>query len=375
MKVQKHALNDIGVAVDIGSTSIGVCCVDLKDNSEMLSFSFGNPQCRYGADIITRIKKCIEELHLLDDMRMCVENALHDELRDKLKEQYGYITNIVYSGNTTMLHIMKGLSVEGLAYAPFQLVDLSYCKESIDGIMYHYLPGFSAFIGADILSGAFYLQMGKQSSYDLLIDLGTNGEMLLMNREHGYAISTACGPVFDHVVCGAKYGSDCISIIANCVKRGLIDEKGTLAEAFFDSGIVVDRDFVIKQDHIRNFQLAKGAIYAGIYCLIEKAQIAFDEIDNVYISGGLGFHMNVNDACYLKMMPEELRNKMVVSGNTSLEGAKKCLIHFAETKNLSPHGCVECFDEMFAIQTRTESFELANYPGFQNRYMSSLEFN
>ena len=87
--------------------------------------------------------------------------------------------------------------------------------------------------------------MGKHSSYDLLIDLGTNGEMLLLNKEKGFATSTACGPVFDHVIKGGKYGSESIKVIANCVKRGLIDKTGRLADVFFDNGMKFDKSKII----------------------------------------------------------------------------------------------------------------------------------
>ena len=369
MLVHTQTVNDIGVAVDVGSTSIGVCCVDLRHNTEILSFSFGNLQCRYGADVITRMKHCIENRELMKEMKAFVEDALHAKLKEYLLTDYLKIRRIVYCGNTTMLHFLRGLSVDGLACAPFEPVDIDYC----DNALYSYLPCCSAFIGADILAGAWSLNMGRKQTYDLLIDLGTNGELLLLNKDCGYATSTACGPVFDHVIKGAKYGSDCIRIIANCVKRGLIDKNGTLADAVFESGIVVDHDFVVKQEHVRNFQLAKGAIYAGIGCLIEKAQIALDDIDKVYISGGLGFHMNVRDAILLKMLPEELRDKIIISGNTSLEGAKKCLTALVEEENEMPGARKTFLDSLYAIRNRTECFELANMKEFQARYMKALE--
>ncbi len=366
MIVQEHTLNDIGIAVDIGSTSIGVCCLDMIHKTEILSFSFTNPQHIYGADIITRIKHCIDEPFLLEEMRACVDNTLHNALRDKLGAQYSFISDIIYSGNTTMLHIMRGLSIQGLAYAPFQPVDLSYYKEIINGITYHYLPGFSAFVGADILAGVYYLQMGNKQSYDLLIDLGTNGEMLLINQDHGYATSTACGPVFDNVITGAKYGSESMRVIAQCVKRGLIDQSGKLTESLFHTGIRVDKNMIIKQEDIRNFQLAKGAIYAGVQCLCEQAHIEPVNINKVYVSGGLGFYMNIENAFTLRMLPSSLKSKITISGNTSLEGAKQFLLLDYEKVYEQ-----EAYEN---IKKRIACFELANCEKFQTIYMQSLEF-
>lgn len=380
MTAQGHTINDIGVAVDIGSTSIGVCCMDLCHRTEILSFSFANPQYIYGADVVTRIKHCVDDKKKAEEMKSLVENTLQERLREHLGTDYQHVSRIVYSGNTTMLHILRELSLDGFAYAPFQPADMDYyetkvclsrnCKgiqEKHWEITKQYLPGFSAFVGADILSGATYLEMGRMKNYDFLIDLGTNGELLLLNEEKGFATSTACGPVFDHVICGAKYGSDSMKVIANCVKRGLIDKAGTLADAFFEKGISIDKNFTIKQENIRNFQLAKGAIRAGIQCLMDKAEITVNDIDRVYISGGLGFYMNIRDAFTLKLLPEKFKDKIIVSGNTSLEGARKVLLASDEER-------AHLLQEYDAMRNRTESFELANCEGFQEIYMNSLNF-
>lgn len=359
---------DIGIAVDVGSTSIGVCCVNLSDKNEILSFSFTNPQHTYGADVVTRIKYCVEDDLMLHKMHMLVEEELHSQWIKHLGKQYPSISNVVYSGNTTMLHILRELPVIGLAQAPFTPVDLEYAQKCVSqNINYMYLPGFSAFVGADILSGAEYLEMGKEESYELLIDLGTNGELLLLNKKNGFATSTACGPVFDHVISGSKYGSESVNAIAACVKRGLIDETGKIADVFFEKGISIDETLVIKQENIRNFQLAKGAIYAGIQCLLKKASITTDEISKVYISGGLGFHMNWRAALTLKMLPQEFLNKIIISGNTSLEGAKRFLVASVKQKR-------DVLTEYNHIKKRTISFELADCDEFQEMYMHSLDF-
>lgn len=373
-------INEIGVAVDVGSTSIGVCCVDLAHKTEILSFSFANPQYIYGADVVTRMKHCVEDSSMLYKMRALVEDGLYVKLKEYLQERYTNISCIVFSGNTTMLHILRGLSVEGLSSAPFQPVSLEYAeiksvrediedkwKECCQYITNIYLPGISAFVGADILAGAEYLQMGKTENYELLIDLGTNGELLLLNKERGFATSTACGPVFDHVISGAKYGSESMKVIANCVKSGLIDKSGKLADALFEKGISIDKNFTIKQENIRNLQLAKGAIYAGVQCLLEKAGITAQDVAKVYISGGLGFYMDKRDAFTLKMLPKEFADKMIISGNTSLEGAKRFLLSDSEKR-------VKILKTWENIYKCTKSFELANCERFQEIYLNSLDF-
>ncbi len=372
MRVQEHTFNDIGVAVDVGSTTIGVCCVDLSHQMEILSFSFTNPQYIYGADVISRIKHSLEDKQTLYKMNGMLREKLHEKLQEQLKEKYEYISRIVYSGNTTMLYILRELSLDGLAEAPFKAEHLDYEEKNVvcmngNHVKEIFLPAFSAFVGADILSGAIYLEIGNHQSYELLVDLGTNGELLLLNKKQGFATSTACGPVFDHVLSGARYGSESMKIIANCVKRGLIDKTGKMVDALFDKGIVIDKNFVVKQEHIRNFQLAKGAIYAGIQCLLNRAGITANEVSKVYISGGFGFYMNSKDAFTLKMLPKEFTDKIVISGNTSLEGAKDVLLANDENR-------VYLLQEYDNIRNRTESFELANSASFQEIYINSLDF-
>lgn len=357
----------IGIAVDLGSTNIGVSCFDMNHKVEICSFSFSNPQHIYGADIISRIKRCIEDSGNLEKMKKCVLDSLKKELQERLGFDYRYIKTIVYTGNTTMMHIIRGLAVDGLAYAPFKPVDLSYYCEETDGVTYHYLPGVSAFVGADILAGAYYLQLGNKNSYDLLIDLGTNGELLLINEEHGYATSTACGPVFDHVVTGAKYGSESMNVIAKCLKRGLIDSTGKLADSLFETGINIRPDMIIKQEHIRNFQLAKAAIYAGVQCLLEKSDIRVQDVDKVYISGGLGFYMDIEDVFTLNMLPIEWKNRIQICGNTSLEGAKQYMLaNESERRHI-----LRTYTSMY---NRMISFELANLDTFNEVFIKSLEF-
>lgn len=358
---------NVGVAVDLGSTTIAVSCMDLNRKEELTAFSFSNPQYAYGTDVISRIHFCMEEKGNLLLLEQAVRQTLKERLKRKLGALYPNIRGIVYNGNTTMLHILRGFSVEGLSKSPFSPVSTGYEETEEKGIKTIFPPGFSAFVGADILTGAEFLEMGKEQKFDFLIDLGTNGEMLLLNRECGYATATACGPVFDSAVTGAVYGSESMRAIANCVKRRLVDTTGRIAKPYFDKGIEIDKEFVIKQDNIRDFQLAKGAIYAGIQCLLKKADVTADKIANVYISGGLGFNMDIRDAFTVKMLPKEFTGKIRISGNSSLEGAKKLLVADQEEQQ-------KIISEYEAIKKRTVSFELADLDMFQETYMQSLNF-
>ncbi|MBE5923728.1 MAG: DUF4445 domain-containing protein [Lachnospiraceae bacterium] len=367
----------IYVAVDIGTTSIGVSCFDVETKSQLASFSFSNPQKIYGADVITRIKNCLDTPSAEKNMSDMILIKLNESLKCYLGNNYNRISCLCYSGNTTMQHILRCLSVEGLSKAPFTPVSLDYfeCEVSHEdnkavineagNVRELFLPGFSAFVGADILAGVEYLGMGKSNRYDLLIDLGTNGELVLLNNQKGYATSTACGPVFDYGISGAVYGSECIKAIAMCIKRGLIDETGLIKEPFFEKGIDISDDITISQVQLRRFQMAKAAIYAGVISLIKKADIDYDDIENVYISGGLGFYLNIRDAFTVKMLPEQLKDKITVSGNTSLSGAERFLLSDDKDTILANYE---------SIRSRTESFELADYERFEGIYIDSMNF-
>lgn len=361
---------EIGVAVDLGTTTIAVCCLDRLEKDEILSFSFANPQRQHGADVITRIRYCMESKQNLFEMGQMVREELKTKLKEHLGGRSAAVSLIAYSGNTTMLHILRGLPVEGLASAPFTPADLEYYEENRTGksITVIQPPGLSAFVGADILAGAVYLQMGNDTTYDLLIDLGTNGELLLLNKDSGFATSTACGPVFDHVITGAKYGSDSIHAIAGCVKRGLIDTTGKIADPFFEKGIVIDKNLIIRQEHVRNFQMAKGAIYAGICCLAKLAGISLTEIGNVYVSGGLGFYLQSNDAFATKLFPKAFQGKIKTSGNTSLKGVRELVLATGNEKA----AILKAYD---GIRKRTICFELADVDGFQEHYLHAMDFS
>lgn len=371
---QEHPLtNKYGIAIDLGSTTIELSVMDLLSDIEISTVSLPNPQRKCGADIISRIRYCQSNKAHLNELCELTRHTIQDLFRSNYNGDINDVTHMTVSGNTTMLHLLRNQSVDGLSASPFCPVTTAFSTEQCwfhPDITVVYPPSFSAFVGGDIVSGAYALSMGNQSNYDLLVDLGTNGELLLLNNERGFATSTACGPVFDHAIGGARYGSDCIKAIANLRKRNLIDSQGLLKEPFFEKGIQLDKGFVIKQEHIRNFQLAKGAIYAGIICLIEKAGISYDQIQNVYICGGFGFYMDIRDAFTTKMIPEPLRDKIHIMGNTSMEGAKKML----QTIHNDNDDLTNLKNNLQNIVNNTSSFELANHNYFQSTFLDALNF-
>lgn len=358
----------IGAAVDLGSTTIAIQCMDIKSGTILKSATCPNPQYLYGADIITRIQYCIKEEHMAVVLKNIVQDTLQEQLQHLLGEHISDLKKIVISGNTVMQHILRGFPVNGLSMSPFTPFSLEAGEDvwEFDGISVpvFYPQGLSAFVGADVISGGAFLQMGNEEDYEILIDLGTNGEILLLNDKTGLATSTACGPVFDHAVSGAGYGNESIHAIANCIQRGLIDETGTIADVFFDKGIKIAKNFVIQQGNVRNFQLAKAAIYSGIICMKQNAGITWEQISKIYISGGLGFHMQLRDAFIVGLLPQPLKGKTIVSGNSSLSGA----IEFLRNPDSMKKRCAQ-------IVEKTTAVELANLEHFQEEYIKAMYFS
>lgn len=357
----------VGVAVDLGSTTIAVSCWNMTKNRKIVDFSFPNPQSKYGLDVITRIKHCLYDTNNLHKLRDSVLNELKKQLKYRMKDEYDNLKELVITGNPTMIHILRGLSVDGFAKSPFQPISLSFAVEkAFWNIEQIYPPGISAFVGSDLLVGTQFLNMGNLNQFDLLIDLGTNGELLLLNKDVGYATSTACGTVFDTAIAGAKYGSDSLKAIANCLKNNLISSEGKIVDFYFDKGIQIDKNFIIHQNNVRDFQLAKGAVHAGILCLMKKANIDFDDIHQVYVSGGFGFYMDQKDAFVVKLLPDSFLGKIICAGNSSLDGAVRYLTH--------SHLRSEILVEYESIRKRTTGFDLASFNEFQNIFIESLNF-
>jgi len=153
-----------------------------------------------------------------------------------------------------------------------------------------------------------------------LIDLGTNGELVLGNRNRLLSCSTAAGPAFEGGVNRGIWGADLVSILARLIKEGIVDETGLLAEPYFEQGIRVG-NVCVTQEAVRSLQLAKAAVAAGIRILLQEYGITVTEINRVILSGGFGYYLNPGDGALIGLLPEELAKKAISGGNTALQGA------------------------------------------------------
>ena len=328
-------MSKIGYAVDLGTTTIDTCLFDTETKQIIAKASCKNRQSLYGSDVLNRILNVTRKPSLektlkalaMDDIEKMLK-AMIAKTKFSLKDMVG----ICICGNTTMISILLEYNIESLGRYPFtsklsgnvetdskslfDLPDLS-CKVLLSGCA-------SAFIGGDILSGVVYLSgkysFGKDST-DMLIDMGTNGEMFLVHDNSYYTASAACGPAFEGCLRKQNvYGSNAIDAIAMGVKTRRINNDGVIAEPYFESGIDI-MNVHIDMDILRQFILAKAAIRAGIETLSHASDVSLDKIDNVYIAGGFGFYLNLDNAVRLGLLPEEFKGKINIVGNTSLLGA------------------------------------------------------
>ena len=277
------------------------------------------------------------------------------QLQDFIFENVGEYVPMVISGNTVMSHMLLGLDCQGLSVAPFKPVTLNYNFQDKQDI--YIVPGASAFIGGDILSGLYYLDADKWNETTLFIDLGTNGEMVWYHNGKYFSTSASAGPAMEGVniscgmpsVDGAIYsvmmvrdrsvvktisgipaegicGSGLIDAIYGLRQNGLLDENGIFTDEYRDSGYTFDtpgskKEIRLTQEDVREFMLAKAAIATGWQMLMEYAGIEEGQLDRVYIAGSFGNNIDVSKSRAIGLLPDVENIKAV--GNTSLEGAAR----------------------------------------------------
>lgn len=393
-----------GIAIDLGTTTLVFHLVDLKSGSLIASRTEMNPQTGYGADVISRINYCMMHPDGLKTLQSKLMDGINKQLNG-LCGEFGISTKdlvkIVVSGNTTMLHILSGVNPESLAFNPFTPVftDLKTLDAGKAGWHCHpeaaveLLPSLSAYVGADVVAGMATLQLPSGHRNALFIDVGTNGEMALLTPERIYCCAAAAGPAFEGAkikhgmgaVTGAIYsyqdvddfsvigdvkplgicGSGLIDIIHLMLKRGVLGKDGYLKAPY--SVVPAEKtgfsnDIVVTPQDIREVQLAKGAIAAGITILARRAGLNMDEIDVVYIAGGFGNQIRIESAVGIGLFPEIFAGKVIPVGNTSGTGA-----YLAVRSTEFVSGIEE-------IRRRAEVFELTEDDRFLTEFASNMDF-
>lgn len=377
---------DYVLAFDIGTTTVVCYLLDGHTGDLLAQESCVNPQSQFGADVISRIQ------HALDGngevLSHCIRNALKELAEKVCKKQKILLEDIGTSaivGNTAMHHLLLNIDPKPLVTPPY----MPAVFEAMEKEKARILPNIAGFVGGDTVGCMVSTRFDQQEELTLLIDIGTNGEMVLGNKDRRIACSTAAGPAFegakiscgmrgavgavDHVwlekgeiryhVIGDKgskglCGSGLLDLVAVLLDMGILDESGYLENKEY----TLCENVTLTQKDIREVQLAKAAIRAGIELLTEKLGTEVSDIHQVYLAGAFGNYMNPVSACRIGMIPPVLLDTIKPIGNAAGEGAKLCALSKAE------------FAYSKKLAKETEFLELASLPNFQDCYVDALEF-
>ncbi|MCR5000463.1 MAG: ASKHA domain-containing protein [Lachnospiraceae bacterium] len=321
IKTEDHKGGGIFAAFDLGTTTIAAKLIDEGRIAHTLSRR--NSQCSFGADVISRSEASTGGKKA--ELAACLKRDI-DEMISAFPYDPDYL---VMAGNTTIIHLLMEYPLDKMVNYPFIPHYTGWHKFSYttgNGISYDciILPNISAYIGGDIVSGLYSLDFGKRDDVNLFVDLGTNGEMAIGNRDSILTASAAAGPAFEgtHI----NVATDVVKCMAWLKEYGIIDENGSLKDPYFETGYPYETEggFVtISQRDIRDIQMAKSAIRAGISILMKKYGVTADEIGNLYLAGGMGHSLDMDSAASIGLIPPELKDKAVSVGNTSLAGCVK----------------------------------------------------
>lgn len=351
------------VAVDIGTTTVVMQLFDL-DGSLMDQFVCVNPQVEYGADVLSRIQAASDSIKA-EKMKHMIRDVLKQGIERFGKHICKKDLYMVLAANTTMIYLLMGFDTAELGRAPFTATHLQEMQTDIEGVPCYIFPGVSAFVGGDIVAGMYALDMLKNEELTLLIDLGTNGEMVLGNATKRIACSTAAGPAFEGGPNRGIWGADMISILARLLQDGIVDETGLLSENYFEEGILIGNVHV-SQQAIRNIQLAKAAIAAGIEILTREFGVTLRKIDKVVLAGGFGYYLKPKDAAAIGLLPKELVEVTVTGGNIVLAGVTKYGKKMLGSKEIS---LVNDLDEQIL---QTKILNIANIKEFEELYLQRI---
>lgn len=426
-----------GAAADIGTTTVVVMIVDLATGDVVGNASALNAQTRLGDNVLTRINLCMQTPHLVQRMQKALVRATLAPLLTDALGKAGVdprqLVCLVVAGNTTMLHLLHGVDPTSMGVAPFtptflahRIVDAATLQLAVKTpgaqsdtatasedaspacrIVVHSLPGAAAYVGADITAGVLATGMAYRDDTSLLVDLGTNGELVLKHDGKLVGCATAAGPAFEGA--GLRYGMRAsrgaighiwlehqppvprIEVIGNAAPIGLcgtayIDfvararQAGLLtATARFASpdtpGIVQhptdgwsfeiartqdDQPLLVTEADMASLLQAKAAIAAGVTCLLQHAGIDSDQVSTVYLAGGFGFHMHVDSLLGCGMLPGFRPEQIELVGNTSLAGAYLTLLDSSALR------------EIRRLSQQMHIVELNLEPRFESIYIDQL---
>lgn len=419
---------DRAIAVDIGTTTVAIALVDLATGEVLARASNFNQQIHDGDDVLTRIQLCLNQKEKISSLQHAVVKKTLGPLIEEVCEQTATdparLAGMGVAANTTMLHLLAGVDPSPIGTAPFTPVflghrilrskDIGLTGKGWEDFPIHLLPGIAAYIGADLSAGLFTTGMIYDDGPSLLVDVGTNGEIIYKHGERIMACATAAGPAFEGagLLCGSRgvdgavstirlerdpfrvqttqigdgprrkaigiCGSGYIDLLAEARRCGLLMESGR-----FDPGVwpevpaphaqadeygkildlrakESDNPLPVSEADVARLLQAKAAIAAGILTLLEKDGVEPQEVRRIYLAGGFGMHLNLDNAVTCGLLPDLPVERIEVVGNTSLGGAYLTLLD----RN--------ALTEMSAMHGRIEVIELNLEDTFEDHYIDQL---
>lgn len=363
----------LGIAIDLGTTTIVAQLVDLQTGHVLAVRSALNAQAKTGADIMSRVEAAVARggQGTLQNLVRKQIGRLTQELVAAASGAHREIESVLLVGNTVMHHLFCGISLEPLAHFPFepvsaglQVFEAAQLGWSLPGNpAVRFLPCLGSFVGSDILAGLLATKLDESQQLMALIDLGTNGEIVVGNRERMLCASAAAGPAFEgaRISMGMRAATGAISevrirngrlechVLGNAVPRGIcgsglvdavaaglelgwISSKGRLANG---DSLALAGPVSLNQWDVRELQLAKGAIAAGMRILLDQWGATKDDVAQVFLAGAFGNYINYRSARRIGLLDFEAE-KVRPAGNTALLGAKLALFSLPEHHGAYP---------------------------------------
>lgn len=413
--VDSHKAHTL-LAIDIGTTTVAGILIDLNNQAIIDVYGELNDQAPFGADVISRIHNCLgENSSGGTELQQAIVSQISKIKKTLVRNaaasgmDIGDPSMIAITGNTSMLHFLCGLPTENIGKAPFIPVtlepmtlpssDLNIQSNAPVFIM----PGISAYVGADIVAALLAADAHKTKDPFLLVDFGTNAEIVLSDGAKFYACSTAAGPCFEGaaLACGSvaeagaidtvfKAGEDisyttiednpaksiCGSAVIDCIAElldsGTIDETGRfdrdalladrLTEINDETVFMISDSVYLSQSDIRKVQLAKAAVRAGIETLFREANITATQIKTLFIAGGFGAALNPINAVRIGMLPKQMEGIVRTLGNAAGSGAVRYVTEAG------------AFAAVSEVKAKTTYLELSCHADFTNEYVMQMTF-
>ncbi len=397
----------LAAAVDIGTTGLALALIDVLTGTVVAQGTALNPQTSCGGDVVSRMTLAAEGPKQLEHLQSLVLGGIGALALETAGRNAERIMAMTVAANTTMTYLLAGIQPMGLARAPYrpvfaQSLDLSHLsgRLHISGQAKIFTaPAISAYVGGDISAGMLAVGLAKLPGTVLYIDIGTNGEIVLSHKGRpgpalegmniirgqratvGAVDSFEMSPDFQHkftTIAGAPAtgicGSGLIDLTAALVRRGLIDSSGRMKppkemppDAPHLAGLSEGRfrfadDVFLDQKDVRQVQLAKGAIAAGVEMLLARVGLTENDLDEIVIAGAFGFHLKTESLLAIGLIPSSYKGPVRFVGNASLAGAARMLLSSS------------ALDDLRELAHETQALELGLEPDFQKVFVRHLKF-